>query len=148
MVIDEITEDMKRAMKSKDEIALSTLRMILSDIKYAKIEKREELDEKDIFAVIQKGIKSRKESVDQFRKGGREDLALKELKEIEILEKYIPEKITGEKLSQIVDKVIEELGAKSKDVGKVMKAIMTEYKGQVDGKEVQQIVAEKLKDPL
>lgn len=146
MVIDKITEDMKRAMKSKDEIALSTVRMILSDIKYAKIEKREELDEKEIFAVIQRGIKRRKESVDQYGKGGREDLVQKELKEIEILERYMPEKITGERLSQIVEKVIEELGAKSaKDVGRVMKAIMTEYKGQVEGKEVQQIVAEKLK---
>jgi len=146
MIIDRITEDMKKAMKSKDEIALSTLRMILSDIKYARIEKREELDEKDVFAVIQRGIKKRKESVDQYRRGGREDLVQKELKEIEILERYIPEKISGEKLLQLIDKAIEEVGAKSaKDVGKVMRVIMTEHKGRVEGKEVQQIVTEKLK---
>jgi len=144
-MLEKIRNDLKAAMKAGDKTALSTLRMVLSAIKSKQVEAGEELSEADVIAVIEKGVKTRKESIEQFKKGGRDDLVAKEEAELKVLEKYLPQRLSEEEVRSLVDKIIAEEGASNKgDIGKVMKRIMAEYRGQVDGKQVQQIVAEKL----
>ena len=144
-MLEKLREDMKAAMKSKDQIRVSALRMVMSSIKTAQIDKGENLSEGDVLGIIQKAIKSRKDSVEQFEKAGRTDLSEKEKAEIRILEEYLPQQMSGDELRALIQKIIQEEGAQSKrDIGKVMKRIMSEHKGKVDGKQVQQIASELL----
>ena len=144
-MLEKIREDMKAAMKLKDQLRVSALRMVMSSIKTAQIEKGQELAEGDVLAIIQKGIKSRKDSVEQFEKAGRTDLSEKEKAEIRVLEEYLPRQMSEDELRSLIQKIIQEEGAQSKrDIGKVMKRIMSEHKGKVDGKQAQQIAGELL----
>jgi len=144
-MIDKIRDDMKAAMKDGKKAAVRALRMLLTAIKNKQIELGKEPSEQDIVALVQKAVKSRRESIEQFRKGNRNDLAEQEEEELAVLEQYLPKQLSEEEIRELVDKVIAEEGAVDKrDFGKVMKRIMTEYRGQVDGKVVQQIVNEKL----
>ncbi len=144
-LMEKIQADMKDALKKREMLKVNVLRMVLSDLKYLKVEKGEEPDEGDILKAIKKAVKSRKDSVEQFKEGGRNDLVEKETKEIEILESYLPEQITGEELSRELDKIIEELGADSKkQFGLVMKTAMSRLKGMADGNEVRRLTQEKL----
>lgn len=145
MLQDDIKNDLKASMKAKDAVRTGALRMVIAALKDRQIELRRELEPGDALAVVQSQVKRRRDSVEQFEKAGRDDLVQKESREIEILEAYLPKGLTPEELDAAVDAAIAETGAASKkDMGKVMKAIMAKFRGQVDGKAVNQIVAKKL----
>jgi uncharacterized protein YqeY len=140
-----IEADLKDAMRSGDQLARDTLRMVLSAMKYQRIEAQADLDQKGELAVLQTCVKTRKDSVEQYEKAGREDLASKERREIEIIQRYLPQQLSEEETRALVERAIAALGITSKkDVGKLMKAIMAEHKDEVDGKAVQRIAGELL----
>ena len=136
-----IAEDLKQAMKAKDGIRLSCLRMVRSSSKNLQVEKRRELTDEEIQAVISSLIRKGKEAEKEFRNGNREDLALKEEKEIEVFYEYLPQQLTPEKIEENIRQIISDLSAESpKDMGNVMKTAMARMAGQVQGKEVNEIV--------
>ncbi len=140
-----LREDMKEAMKSKDKVKLSTIRMINSLIKNSEIEKRGELTDDEIVQLLMKYAKQRRESIEMYEKGGRQDLVEKEKAELAVVESYLPKQLSEDELKEIVKKAIEETGASSvKDLGKVMKAVMPRVKGRADGSVVNRIVREML----
>ncbi len=146
-----IQEDMKAAMKSGDKLKVSTLRMILSDLHNLEKEKnvgkeeKEELTEEDIISIIQRGIKRRKEAIELYQKGEREELAEKEKKETEILKAYLPEALSPEEVEKKVEEIIAEFDVTDrKQMGIVMKEMMSRYKGRVDGSQLKEIVLKKL----
>ena len=144
-MLEKLQEQLKNSMRAKDEVRTSVLRMLISDFKYAKIEKRAELDEAESAQVVKKAIKKRKESIEMYEKGGRPDLASKESAELKILQEFVPAEMDEESIRQKVQEVIAELGATDKkDMGRVMKEVLSRYKGQMDGKIVQKMVSEKL----
>jgi len=138
-----LDDDMKSAMRQRDALKLSVLRMLISAIKMRQIDKNvKELDDPEIVEIIQRQIKQHRESIAQFEKGGRADLVDKESKELKILELYMPAQLGDEELAAIIKQVIAESGATTKsDAGKVMKLVMEKVKGKADGKRVSQIVA-------
>ncbi len=140
-----LLQDMKEAMKSKDRIRLSTIRMINSLIKNAEIEKRGELTDNEIINLLQKYAKQRKEAIEMYEKGGRQDLVEKEKAELQIVESYLPPQMSEEEIRAVVEEAIKETEASSpKDIGKVMKAVMPKVKGRADGSLVNKIVKELL----
>ena len=145
---EQIMNDLKEAMKQKDQAAMTTLRALKSAIKYAAIEKvgaDGELPEIDAIAVVRKQIKQRRDSVDQFTAGGRPDLAATESAEITVLERYLPAALSDAETEALVAAVIAELGASSKqDMGRVMKALQDRSAGRADGKILSQLVAKAL----
>ena len=145
---EQIMNDLKEAMKQKDQSAMTTLRALKSAIKYAAIEKvgaDGELPEIDAIAVVRKQIKQRRDSVDQFTAGGRPDLAATESAEITVLERYLPAALSTAETEALVASVIAELGASSKqDMGRVMKALQDRSAGRADGKLLSQLVAKAL----
>lgn len=138
--------DLKKALKAKDAIRVSTLRMVKAAMKNLAIEKRaEKLEDKDVMSIISKQIKQHRDSIEQFAKGNRQDLVDKEKAELAILESYLPKQLSAEELNVIVKSAIEKAGAKGKaDMGKVMKAAMEDAKGAADGKMLSQMVSEEL----
>lgn len=131
---------MKHALKEGDAIKLSCLRMALSAIKTLEIEKKD-MEEADVLQIIQRQIKQHKESIEQFEKGERPDLADKEAKELAILEAYVPKQLNEDELLTIIKGVISETGAAAKsDAGRVMKAVMDKVRGRADGKVVNRVV--------
>jgi uncharacterized protein len=145
-----IFSDLKEALKSGDNFKRDTLRLLSSFMKNTEIEKKkkeEGLNDEETVEMIKKSIKQRKDSVEQYEKGGRNDLADKERKELEILSAYLPAQLDEEKIREEVGKIITETGAGSqKDFGKVMGMAMKNLKGQADGDIVKKIVEEKLKN--
>lgn len=142
-LLDRFSEDLKESLKSRDSIKTSVIRLLKSSIKYKEIEKKAPLSDDEIIEVIMSGIKQRRESVEQFSKGGRTDLVQKESNEIEIMQAYLPQPLTEEELVDEVKSVIKEVGATSaKDMGKVMKALMPRVKGRAEGTKVSSIVKE------
>lgn len=145
---EQIMNDLKEAMKQKDQAAMTTLRALKSAIKYAAIEKvgaDGELPDIDAIAVVRKQIKQRRDSVDQFTAGGRPDLAASESAEISVLERYLPAALSDAETEALVAAVIAELGASSKqDMGRVMKALQDRSAGRADGKILSQLVAKAL----
>ncbi len=140
-----IDQDTKEALKSKDSLRLSVLRMLKSEIKYKEIDKSSELSDDEVISVLSSSIKKRKDSIQQFEKGGRDDLASREKAELELVLKYLPEQLTEEELSQIISQTIEETNATGpSDLGKVMKQVMPKVLGRADGKKVNQMVASQL----
>ena len=139
---EKIESDMKAALKGKDTVRLSTLRMLLAAVKNLEVEKRvKRLEDADIPQLIQKDIKRHRESIEQFEKGARQDLADKETLELKILEAYLPKQLSDEELQDIIKAAISECGATTKaDAGKVMKAVMEKVKGRADGKLVNRLV--------
>ena len=136
---------MKGAMKSRDSLKLDTLRLIVSEIKYQEIDLREELGDEAITALLTTQIKRRKEAAALFEKGGRTDLKDKEEKEITIIQAYLPEQVGEEELKQRIQEVIAETGAQSpKDMGKVMKVVVPEFKGTAEGDQIRKIVTDLL----
>jgi uncharacterized protein YqeY len=134
------------AMRSKDQLRLSVLRMMKSAVKNKEVDKMKALEEGEVLAVLNTMVKQRKDSVEQFRKGGREELAQKEEAEIKIIEEYLPAAASDEDIQRAVEEAIQETGAASmKDMGKVMKATMARLAGKsADGSRVSQLVKEKL----
>lgn len=137
-----IEQNMKSALKQGDTIKLSVLRMLVSSIRMLMLEKNlKTAEDDDTLRVIQRHIKQRKESIEQFRKGNRSDLAEKEAAELKILEGYMPEQLSEEEALAIVKECICQSGAVTKaDTGKVMKLVMDKVKGKFDGKAVNQLV--------
>jgi uncharacterized protein YqeY len=145
MLLDRLNDDLKTAMKAGDTARRDVLRMTLSEIKNARIEKGEDLADADVMQVLKKAIKSRAESAEQYAAGARQDLADKELAEAKLLEAYLPEQITGDALAKAVDEAIAQTGASSmKDMGGVMKALMAKHGAALDGKEAGALVKSKL----
>ena len=142
-----INSEIKEAMRGKDTVRLSIMRMLLAAVRNTEITKKvKKLEDPDIVQVVQKLIKEHKESIDQFEKGNRPDLVNKEKAELDILQKYVPAQISEEELTGIVKATVQEMGATSKaDTGKVMKAVMEKVKGKADGKAVNQLVMSLLK---
>lgn len=137
---DQINEKMKESMRSKDVATLSLFRMLKSAIKNAEIENKAELDDAAIINVFEKQAKQRKDSINQYEAGGRHELAEKEKAELEIIEKFLPEKMTEEEIRKTVKAKIETMP--EAQFGQVMGACMSELKGKADGQLVQQIVKE------
>lgn len=144
-LLQRLDDDFKVALKTSDSLRVSVLRMAKAAIKNKQIEKRGELSEDDILSVLSMLLKQRRESIEQFARGGREDLAEKERKELEILQSYLPQQLTLEELDKIIIETIRESSADGiKDIGKVMRLIMPRVKGIADGKNVNQRVKELL----
>jgi uncharacterized protein YqeY len=143
---DRLSEDLKLAMKSRDQLRMDVIRMIKAAILNKEVELRKDLDDAEMSKIMATLIKQRRESVEQFEKAQRMELAEKERKEITIIETYLPKALSPEELEQIVASVLAETGARSlKDMGAVMKAVMVRLAGQaVDGKQVSDLVKAKL----
>ena len=140
-----IDDDLKAAMKSSDSLKTSVLRMIKAAIKNKQVEKRKDLSDEEIISVISTLTKQRRESIDLFSKGGREDLAEKERQELAMLQLYLPGQLSPEDLDRIIMEAINESSAEGvKDIGKVMRLIMPRVQGAADGKVVNQRVRELL----
>ena len=130
---DSITEDMKSAMKAGDKDRLKVLRLILAAIKQVEVDTRKELDDAAVLGVLEKMLKQRRDSIEQFTKGGREDLAAIEQAEMAVIDSYLPAKMDDAELDALVDEVIAATGAESiRDMGKVMGAIKSKAAGRAD----------------
>ncbi len=141
----QILEDLKTAMKNQDKERLSVIRMVKGAIQMSELNKKHELSDEEVTDVITKEIKSRKDSINEFKKGNREDLIEKTQAEIDILNEYLPQQLTEEELNKIIDDVFDEIKPEStKDMGKIMKAITPKVKGKADMSLVSKIVKEKL----
>ena len=140
-----IQEAVKSSMKSGDKEKTTTLRMAISEIKKEEIDKRSELSEQEVNAILQRMIKQRKDSFSQFSSAGREDLAQKEEREIETLSEFLPEQLSEEEINEIVSKTIINLNAETlQDIGKVMGSLKTELQGKADMPLVSKLVKENL----
>lgn len=145
MLIDQIQEELKSAQLARDEVKVSTLRLLISEINNTKIAKGHELSDGEVLEVASREAKKRREAAAGFRSGNREGQALKEESELKILESYLPAQMSDEELTQVVEQAITEVGASSvSDMGKVMAAVMGKVKGQADGGRVSTLVKEKL----
>lgn len=151
MLKQELQEELKQTMLAKDAIKTSVLRMLLSAINYYEIKKGGagyEATDEDVLSVIQKETKQRKDSIEQFQKANRQDLVDKERKELEILQKYLPEQLNEQALITLISQTIKDLKATSMaDIGKVMQVLMPKLKGKADGNLVSKIVKENLSNP-
>jgi uncharacterized protein YqeY len=139
---DRLSEDLKHAMKARDQLRMDTIRMIKAALFNKEIELNKALDESETNKVLTTMVKQRKESADQYRTANRSELAEKELKEIVIVESYLPQALSPEEVARLIDAVVQETGATTaKDMGKVMKAVMARLAGQsVDGKLISELV--------
>lgn len=145
MLFETVQEQLKQAMLAKDEIKVSTLRLLVSEIRNAQIAKGHELADEEILEVVAKEVKKRKEAAIGFRQGGREESALKEEAELKVLETYLPEQMSDAELTKIVEEAINTTGAASmSDMGKVIGVVMAQVKGQADGGRISAIAKEKL----
>jgi len=130
---DQITEDMKTAMRAKDSERLGTIRLLLAALKQKEVDERVELDDAMVVAIVDKLVKQRKDSVAAFTQGGRTDLADKEAAEIKVLEVYLPQRMGADEIAAEVKAIVAELGAKGPgDMGKVMGAVKTRLAGKAD----------------
>lgn len=149
MLKQKLQGELKESMLAKDALRTSVLRMVLSALNYYEIQKGGagyEATDEDVLSVIQKEAKQRKDSVEQFQKGGRQDLVDKETKELELLKAYLPEQLNEEEIRNLVKEAILQTGAKTiAEMGKVMGALMPKVKGKSDGGIVSKIVREELK---
>ena len=140
-----LLQDMKEAMRAKDKVRLSTIRMINSLIKNAEIDKRGELTDDEIVQLLMKYAKQRREAIELYEKGGRQDLVEKEKAELAIVESYLPKQLSEEEIRELVREAIEAVGASSpKDLGKLMQYVMPKVKGRAEGSLVNKIVREEL----
>jgi len=150
-ISEQIQKDITQAMKARDERRLSALRMVKTALKHREVEKMSPLDDKESQQVLSTLIKQRKDSVEQFRKGGREEMAEKEEAEIALIESYLPQAAGQEEILAGVRAVISEMGSPAmKDMGTVMKNVMARFQGagvRVDGKTVSEVVKGELSKP-
>ena len=140
-----IRTELTESMKARNAEKTSTLRMIQAALKNEQIEKGHELSDEETEAILRRAVKQRLDSIDQYRKGGREELASKEESELAIIQAYLPQMMSDAETEAVVDEAIASTGASSRsDTGKVMKAIMASHRGRVDGKKVQEILSKRL----
>ncbi len=136
-----LADELKEAMKNKDQLRKNVITMIRADIKQIEVDKRVELADDDVIEIIAKQAKQRRDSIEEFEKGGREDLIDQAKQEVNVLMEYLPEQLSVEEIETILREVIAEIGAASmKDMGKIMAAAMPKLKGRADGKIVNQTV--------
>lgn len=141
----EIQDAVKAAMKSGDRATLSALRLLLSALHNDEIQQRRELTSEEILRTVAVLCKQRQESMEYFRKGGREDLVEKEAAELDVLRRFLPQPLTEEEVRAVILSSIEELGAKGvQDLGKVMKLVMPKVTGRTEGKRVSELAKEML----
>ena len=144
-MLNQLQEELKAAMKGGDKAAMTGLRNIIGKLKTAQIDKGENLNEEESMKILKSTAKQLKESLEQYNKGGREDLAQKELFELSLIEKYLPAQLSENTIRDLVKTTIQSAGAESmQDMGRVMGILMQELAGTADGKLVQQIVQEEL----
>ncbi len=137
----QIMNDMKAAMKAKDKATVGTIRMLTAAIKQVEVDERRELSDADVLAIVSKMIKQRKDAAEQYAQAERADLEQQELSEIKILESYLPEQLSAEKVQAIVQEVITQTGASGmQDMGQVMGQVKAKVAGQADMGQVSQIV--------
>ena len=142
---EQLDQDLKAAMRDKDALKLSVVRMLKSAIKYREIELMKPLDDAGVLAVVASEIKRRRDSVEQYKAGNRQDLADKEDAEIKILQGWLPQQMTEDELRAKVDAAIAQTSAKGpKDMGAVMKALLPEVQGRAEGKAVSDMVKARL----
>lgn len=142
---DRLHRELQAALKAGRKVEASTLRLLLTAVKNREVERRGQLSEPEILQVVVKESNQRREAIQQFRQGGREDLARKEEAELQILETFLPQAISPEELSAKVREAIAATGARSvKDMGKVMSHLMAQLAGRADGKVVSQLVRQEL----
>jgi len=140
-----ILQQQTAATKAKDAVQINTLRMLRAAIKNREVELRGELEDQEVLRVVGIQIKQHRESIRQYKEGGRDDLVKKEEQELSILMSFMPEQLSEEAIAQAVTRVIEELGATDmKDIGRVMKTLMAELAGSADGKVVSEIARKQL----
>lgn len=140
-----LNQAFKEALKGRQEVALSTLRMLRTAIRHKEVELKRQLTETDIQAVIGTQAKQRREAIDEYTKAARPDLAQKEEEELSVLLSFLPPQLSPEELERDITHIIAEAGAAGpKDLGKVMKIAMTRFAGRADGKVVQEIVKRRL----
>lgn len=143
---EQISEDLKAAMKNGDRPRMDGLRFLLAAVKNAEIDKGRSLTDDELIQLLQKEAKKRKESVEEYQKAGRNDLADKELFELSLIEAYLPAQLSADEIRNEVEKVFQEVQPTSpKEMGKVMGILMKKLAGRADGKIVQQIVQERFK---
>lgn len=144
-VLDALNNDLKEALKGGDRARADVIRGLKSDIKYKEIELKRPLQDEDVVAVLSTAAKKRRDSIEQFRAGGRSDLADKESRELEVITHYLPQQLSAAELDGIITAAIAAAGATAPgDIGKVMKEIMPKVKGRVDGNQVRELIAAKL----
>jgi len=137
---EQIGSELTAAMKARDAERLSTLRMLQSAFKYQQIESGHELSDEEAMTVIRKAVKQRLDSIEQYTKGNRPELAEKERREMDLLKTWLPPELTDEEIEAGIREIITATGAQSKkDMGKVMKEASAKYKGRVDGRKIQEI---------
>ena len=143
-LLEQLSKDMVEAMKNKDSFTLGVIRMAKGAIQLEGINKKKELTEEEVVAVISKQIKMRNDSINEFTKAGRTDLVEQNKKEIEILSKYMPEQLSDEEVNRIIDEAFTKLNPTSKDMGLIMKEVSPKLKGKADMSKVNAIIKEKL----
>ena len=142
---EKILQDLKEAMRAQDVARRTTLRMVVAAIKNLEIETSSELEDGDVLQIIQKQVKSRRESIEEFRKGNREDLIAKEQIEINILKEYLPEEASAEDIRSAAAEIITSINASGpQDIGKVMPKLIEQFQGRADGRTINGIVRELL----
>ena len=130
---DQLFADMKSAMKSGDKDRLKVVRLMLADIKRVEVDSRKDVDEAQVLSILEKAVKQRRDSIEQFDKGGRPDLSAIEQAELEVIQTYLPEQLGEDELIALVDEIIATTGAESiRDMGKVMGAIKAQAAGKAD----------------
>ncbi len=148
MLIDQIDQDLKTALKEKNEVVISSLRNLKAAFQNATLDKtdsKEPMSDEDAMKLISKKVKQHKDSIESFKSGGREDLVAHEVSQMAVLEKYLPAAMSEEEVAKIVKSVIAESQATAKDFGKVMKDVVAKVKGQADGSVISKLVKENLK---
>jgi uncharacterized protein YqeY len=145
-MIETLKNDLKEAMRRGDAVTVGTLRMLISQFQYARIQTGHDLGEEEVLTLLQRAVKTRRESIEQFTKGGRAELAAKEEAEIGVVERYLPKGLTPDEVGKAIDALLAELGITEKrDLGRAMKEFMARHRGKVDGKAVNALIAARLK---
>ncbi|MCK5215935.1 MAG: GatB/YqeY domain-containing protein [Candidatus Omnitrophica bacterium] len=146
MLAEQINQEYIQAMKNRDSLRVSTLSFLRAQIKNVMIDRKsEKIEDADVIQVIKKQAKQRQDSIEQYEKGGRPELAAKEKQELDILKEYLPEEMSADQLRPFVDEAVKEAGATSmKDMGRVMKALMSRVAGKADNKMISRLVKQAL----
>lgn len=147
LVLEQLFKDMKDALRAGDKLRLGVIRLLRAQLENVAIQRRRELTEDEILSVFSSAVKMRKEAIEKFREGNRQDLVEKELAELNIVQGYLPQPLSEEEVSVLVDKTVREVGASGLvDLGTVMKQIMPQVRGRVEGGLVNKLVKEKLQN--
>ncbi len=143
MLKNKLQKDMVQALKEKDQTKLEVLRFLLSEIKYAEIEKKADLTDEEVIKLLQKEVKKRQEALDLIKKSNRQDIISKEEKQIEIIKSYLPEMISDQELEKVVDEMLSQ-NPTATNPGPIIGQIMSKLKGKVDGGKIASLVTQKL----